>query len=210
MSSDAPSGPATPSRGEAGREVPPDVPSRSEPPGGKPDAPPLSERCNPLLVSFLSFLVIGFVVWLVSGGKRYREEYAEATQDWRVGSTRSLELTVVKEDKTRLACAWDQVIAGLHCGYRRDGHRFDASSPEGPRVLQPFNTVRNELLLGAGLWSSADLKGPLPEKRFTVLCHYHIEGIVKSAAIRFQPRRPFVHLGKTVTFGTLTDCTIPR
>ena len=210
MSSDSPSGPATPSQGEGSREAQPDVPSCSAPPGGRPDAPPWPERCHPLLVSFLSFVVIGFVVWLVSGGKRYREEYAEATQDWRVGSTRSLELTVVKGDKSKLACASDQVTAGLHCGYRRDGRGSGPSSSEDPQVLQPYNTVRNELPLGAGLWSSPDLKGPLPEKRFTVVCNYHVKGVIKSAAIRFERRRRFVPLRNTVTLGTLTDCVVAR
>jgi hypothetical protein len=210
MSSDSPSGPATPSKGEGLREVQADVPSCFEPPCGRPDAPPHPERCNVLLVSLLSLFVIGFVVWLVSGGKRYREEYAEATQGWRVGSTRALELTLVEDDESNLACASDQVVAGLHCGYRSDEQEGGSSPSDDPRVLQPYNTVKSELLLGAGLWSSSDLKGPLPAKRFTVVCSYHINGVMRSAAIRFKRTRPFVPLRKTVTFGTLTDCMIPR
>jgi hypothetical protein len=174
------------------------------------DAPPRPERCNVLLLSFLSFFLIGFGVWVVSAGSRYREEYAQATQGWRVGSARVVDLTLVKDDKRNLACASDQVIAGLHCGYRSDSHEAGPLSADNPQILQPYNTVGNELLLGAGLWSSPDLKEPLPEARFTVICNYHIKGVMKSALIRFAPAASFAPLGRTVTVGTLTDCMIPR
>jgi hypothetical protein len=83
-------------------------------------------------------------------------------------------------------------------------------SPDSPQILRPYNTVGNDLLLGAGLWNSSDLKEPLPETRFTVACNYHIEGVMKSAMIRFAPEASFGPVGRTVTVGTLTDCMIPR
>jgi hypothetical protein len=70
--------------------------------------------------------------------------------------------------------------------------------------------VGNELLLGAGLWTSPELKKALPAARFTVVCNYHIEGVAKSAAIRFDTGAPFVPAGKTVTVGTLSDCALPQ
>lgn len=62
------------------------------------DAPLRPGRCNVLLVSFLSFVLIVFGLWVVSAGKRYREEYSEGSEGWRVGSSRVVELTLVKED----------------------------------------------------------------------------------------------------------------
>jgi hypothetical protein len=167
-------------------------------------------RCNVLLLSFLSFFVIGFGVWLVSAGSRYRQEYADATQGWRVGTTRGVELTLVRQDKENLACSSNQSLAGLHCGYGSDLHEVGPLAPDDPQILQPYNTVGDELLLGAGLWSSPDLKQPLPQERFTVVCNYNIKGVLRSASIRFNPRDRFVPLGKTATFGTLTDCMLPR
>src|SRR4051812_30387235 len=120
MSSDSPSDSTARSIGKEGQEVQPDVPPSGEPSDVQPDTPPRFERCNVLILSFLSFCLIGFSVWLVSAGKRYREEYAQATQPWRVGDTRMVELTLVKDDKRNLACASDEVLAGLHCGYQRD------------------------------------------------------------------------------------------
>jgi hypothetical protein len=163
-----------------------------------------------LILSFLSFVLIGFSVWVVSAGSRYRAEYAQAMEGWRVGSTRVVELTLVKDDKRNLGCAADQVIEGLHCGHRGDLQEAGPASPDNSQILAPYNTVGNELLLGAGLWNSPDMKGPLPDTRFTVTCNYNIKGVMKSAAIRFDHAAAFGPVGKTVTAGTLTDCMIPR
>jgi hypothetical protein len=173
------------------------------------DARPSPSRLNTLVLSLASFCVIVFGVWLVSAGKRYREEYAQVTQGWHVGSTRVVELTLVRADKGSLACASDASVGGLHCGFRRDFGAV-AASPDDPRVLQPFNTTNEELLLGAGLWTSPDLRGALPDGRFSVVCKYHIEGLTSSAAVRFGAGAPFSPVGKTVTMGSLTECVLPR
>jgi hypothetical protein len=175
-----------------------------------PEARPAPARLNRLVLSLLSFCLILFGVWLVSAGKRYRQEYAQLTQGWRVGTTRVVEVTLVAADKNGLACASDATIAGLHCGFRRD---LGAAAPAGagdPHLLQPFDTVSDELFLGAGLWSSPDLEGPLPPARFTVVCNYHIQGIMGSAAVRFGVGAAFSRLGKTVAVGSLSDCVLPR
>jgi hypothetical protein len=174
------------------------------------DAPPRPQRCNVLLLSLLSLFVIGFGLWLVSAGKRYREEYSLATDGWRVRSTRMVELTLVKDDQHNLACASDQVVAGLRCGYRGDLVAAGASSPGNRQILQPYNNTKHELLLGAGLWISPDLKAPLPDGRFTVVCNYRVDGVMKSASIRFDLKGPFGPLATAVPVGALTDCVIPR
>ena len=148
----------------------------------------------------------------MSAGKRYREEYAQGqgTEGWGVGSTQRVELTLVREDRRNLACASDQVLSGLHCAYRRDGSPAGPSAPDDPRILQPYNTVGSELLLGAGLWTAPELKRPLPAVRFTVVCNYHIDGVAKSASIRFDAAAPFSPIGKRVTVGTLSDCALSQ
>lgn len=173
----------------------------------QPDRP---RRCSPLLASFLSFLLIGFGVWVVSAGKRYRDEYAQATEGWRIGTTPMVELTLVAEDARNLACASDVVVAGLKCGYRADQHQAAPAATEDPDVLLPYNTVANQLLLGAGLWSFPDLKRPLPKGRFSAVCNYHVQGVMKSVAVRFDAGASFGPVRATVAVGTLTDCVIPR
>lgn len=176
----------------------------------KAEAPVGLGRCNDLVLSFLVFVVIAFGVWVVSGGKRYRSEYAAATQGWQVGTTRTVELSLKKDDKTNLACSSGHAIAGLRCGYDRDEQPVGTLSADEPEMLQPYNTVADELLLGAGLWTAPDLKQPLPSTTFSVVCNYTIKGVMKSALIRFDATSPFNPMGKTVTVGTLTDCVLPR
>jgi hypothetical protein len=193
----------------AGTTSPAETPAGEPAPvgGGAATRPePLATRLNLVVLSLASFCLIGFGVWVVSAGKRYREEYAQATTGWRVGSTRAIEITVVPDDRRNLACASDQVIAGLRCGGARD---FGAAGPDA-ETLQPYNTVGNELLLGAGLWPELDRGGTLPADRFTVSCNYTIKGIIKSAGIRFSPTSAFAPLTKSTTVGTLTECMIPR
>ncbi len=208
--SDSPAGPASDSPAGPAPDSPAGgLPSR-EPTVGQPETPPRSGRCNVLILSFLSFFLIGFGVWLASAGKRYREEYAEGLDGWRVGGTRSVELTLVRDDKRNLSCAADPVIAGLHCGYRHDLREAGSASSDDPQVLQPVNTTGNELLLGAGLWRSPELKGRLPPDRFSVICNYQVKGFVESASIRFDPTTTFFPTSKTVTVGIFTDCVLPR
>lgn len=161
-----------------------------------------------MLLSFVSFFTIGFGVWVVGAVHGYREEYAQATQAWNVGSVRTVELTLLKRDKQALACASDEMVAGLHCGYRDDSERADSSSPTDPKVLQPLNTTDKKLFLGAGLWTSAALKESLPNGRFVVTCAYHVQGVVRSASVRFAAKRAMSPLKRTVTAGTLTDCVL--
>ncbi len=200
---------AAPSEGAARAE---DVgePDGSPPPREAAPVPPAApaprERCNTLLLSLVLFCVVCFSVWVVSAGKRYREEHAQATEGWRVGTTRMIEITVVPADKQNLACASDRDYWGLRCSGRQE---LGEAGPE-PNVLQPFNTTGNQLFLGAGLWHSPDLKGSLPRGRFTVTCDYTIRGVAKSPAIRFSRTGAFAPTRKTVTVGTLTDCVIPR
>lgn len=204
-----PSGRSTQSEGEKRDEEQLAAPPVSEPAPASTAAPGL-DRYNALVLSLASFCLIGFVVWLVSAGSRYRDEYAQVTEGWRVGSTREVELTLVRQDKHNLACASDQSFAGLRCGYRRNSQPAGPLSPDNPQILQPYNTVGNELLLAAGLWSSPDLKGTLPASRFSVVCNYHIKGIMRAAAIRFDPAAPFGPVSKSITVGSLSDCMLPR
>lgn len=168
------------------------------------------ERLNVLVLSLLTFCLIAFGLWLISAGKAYREEYGQSVEGWRIGGTRAVEITLVRNDRRNLSCASDKAVAGLRCAYAGDGHTTQFSSPDDPNILQPYNTVGNELVLGAGLWSSADLTGTLPNARFTTICNYTVKGYLRSASIRFDARGRFSHLGNPVPVGIFTDCVLPQ
>ena len=121
-----------------------------------------------------------------------------------------MEITLVKEDDRNLACASDQVIGGLRCGYRLNQQAAGAVSPADPRMLQPYNTVDSQLLLGAGLWTSSDMNSPCRRGASPSSCTYNIIGMVRAAAIRFAPTAPFNRIGRTIPVGALSDCTLRR
>ncbi|HEX7670198.1 MAG TPA: hypothetical protein VF395_11465, partial [Polyangiaceae bacterium] len=163
----------------------------------------------PMERTLLVLLLIGFFTWLVFAATGYAARHSQLSEEWSVGSTRLVEVTVVAEDRRRLACASDLPIGSLHCGYLANGKRREPPEDEA-NTLQPLNTVKSELFLGAGLWSDPGLPVPSMGVRFSVVCNYHVEGVLKSAALRWAYQGPFDPLKQTITAGRFTDCVIPR
>lgn len=163
-----------------------------------------------LTLSALSLFSIGFGVWLIFAWTRYGEEYAQANEVWHVGGTRMVELTLVREDVDNLACASDLSRDGLYCAYRANLTGFAPGPPDERQILRPYATIKNELLLGAGLWSSPDLRGNLPAWRFTVVCNYHIVGVLKSVSLRWTPTGDFSPATQSIAAGRLSDCVLPE
>ena len=155
-------------------------------------------------------VLIGFALWLGWSWSGYARRYAQATEGWHVGGTELVELTLIREDIRSLTCAADVVIEGLRCAYRADGQTPNPGASDDRSLLRPYNTVKNELLLGAGLWSSPALTGSLPPGRFSVVCSFNLRGVVKSASLRFAPTGSFAPLKRSVAVGTLTECVIPQ
>jgi hypothetical protein len=154
--------------------------------------------------------LIGFVLWLGWSWSRYAQRYAQATEGWHVGGTELVELTLIRDDIQNLSCASDAVIQGLRCAYRADGRTPNPDATNDRYLLRPYNTVKSELLLGAGLWSAPALQSSLPPGRFSVVCNFNLLGVVKSASLRFAPTGPFAPLKRSVAVGTLTGCVIPQ
>ena len=162
----------------------------------------------PMERTLLVLLLIGFFTWLAFATTGYAARHAQLNEEWSVGSTRLVEVTVVPEDRQRLACGSDFEIGSLHCGYLANGRRREPV--DEPNTLQPLNTVKNELFLGAGLWEGSTFPVPPLGVRFSVVCNYHVEGVLKSAALRWGDQAPFEPLKQTITVGHFTDCVIPR
>jgi hypothetical protein len=194
-----------------------------EPPPAAPSAAPPAEPLDPfpdrrepvpanvVLYTVFVLLCTGVALWLVFAWAGYKEKYSQLNEGWRLGSTRMIEITLIKEDKRNLACASDRMFGQVRCGYHRDGKPFAAAQADADaNVLQPFNTVKNELFLAAGLWQSPVLKEPLPEERFTVVCNYNIIGVLKAVATRWSPTGTFGQADQSIAVGTVSDCTIPQ
>ena len=70
-----------------------------------------------LLQGAAALICIGFVLWLAFSWTNYDEKYAQATQGWRLGGKHLVELTVVREDRTNLACASDALVGDVRCAF---------------------------------------------------------------------------------------------
>ena len=165
---------------------------------------------NVLLYSVFSFLCIGVALWLVFAWSGYKEKYSQQTEGWHLGGTKMIEITLIREDKKNLACASDKEFAGVHCGYHGNSQPWGPNPEADPHILQPFNTVKNELFLAAGLWQSPILSGTLPAERFTVVCNYHVAGVLRAVSLRWSATGNFSPVDQSVAVGTLTDCVIPQ
>jgi hypothetical protein len=157
-----------------------------------------------------ALLAIGFGAWLLLAWRGYRTQYPQLGQSFHVGTTHSVELTLVREDVENLACAAGFDIEGLRCGYDRRQRSLESIPRTDPKLLMPYFTVKRELLLGAGLFSSKALAGSLPSSRFSVVCAYHVVGVTKSAELRWSKTGKFDPLKETVSVGTLTNCVVPE
>ncbi len=200
---------------EGSAAAPPAAPAASAPPPvpRKPasDEPPREPPPrNVLLYTVFALLCGGVALWLVLAFSGYKEKYSQQTDGWRLGSTQMIEVTLSREDKKNLACASDRSFDDVRCGFARDGRPIGRSPESDAHILQPFNTVKNELFLAAGLWQAPVLHEPLPAERFTVVCNYHVVGVLKAVALRWSPTGSFNPVDQSVAVGTVSDCVIPQ
>ncbi len=165
---------------------------------------------NVLCYTLLSLFIICFGVWVIFAWTDYGKRYAPLADGWYAGGTRSIEITLVREDRQNLDCASDVVIEGLHCAYRADLQPFEPGGTEESVRLRPYSTVDQVTFLGAGLWISPGLAGPLPRERFTVTCNYHMLSTLKSVTMRWAAGGAFTPGKSAVPVGVLSGCVIPQ
>ncbi len=161
-----------------------------------------------LLQGAAALICIGFVLWLVFTWTNYDEKYAQVMEGWRVGGKHMVELTLVREDRTNLACAADATAAGVRCEFGSN-RKPRAQAVDEAHRLSPYKTMSGALLLGAGLWTAKDLENA-PRGRFTAVCNFHLQGVTRSASVRWQKQGQFSRVQETVPFGSLESCVIPR
>jgi hypothetical protein len=202
--------PSAPVEASAVPPLSPEIP----PPSPEGPAPEAEVKVDPprnlLLYTVFSFLCIGVALWLVLAWAGYKDKYSQQTEGWRLGATKMLEITLIRDDKKNLACASEKIFSGVHCGYHANSQPWGTMPESDPNVLQPFNTVKNELFLAAGLWQSPILPKTLPPERFTVVCNYHVLGVLKAVSLRWSATGNFGPVDQSVAVGNLTDCVIPQ
>jgi len=200
---DQPGGPVATAQDTASPSAPPETPA--VPPAELPPPPQ-----SLLLYTVLAFFCIGLFLYLAFSWTGYRSRYAQQVEGWQLGGSKMIEVTVIREDKNNLACASDKSFEGIHCAFRANHEPWGPGPEYDIHALQPYNTVRSELLLASGLWVSPALQRELPESRFTVACNYHVQGVLRSVSLRWSPTGNFTPVDQSLPVGALTDCVIPQ
>jgi hypothetical protein len=158
----------------------------------------------------LALFVIGFGVWVIFTWLKYDKTAAQTEQGWHKGTKQLIELTLVREDANKLACASNLTVEGLNCAYLADTKPRVPAPADDAHLLRPYCNVKNDVLLAAGLWDSPGMRGSLPSERFTVVCNYDIVGVIKSVSLRWSPTDKFDAAKQSLPVGILTDCVIPQ
>lgn len=87
-----------------------------------------------------------------------KEQYTKRNE-WRIGGTSNVTVTVITADANRLDCSTDKTIKGYHCGFDADGKAWPKNGKEplddnNAKIIQPYRTSPdNHLILIAGLWA---------------------------------------------------------
>ena len=131
-----------------------------------------------------------------------------AAPKWKVGESPDLELTLVADDKTKLACAAPEEIAGARCAFEdKTQARPAGDTADDKKLLKPYTTVDHVQILAAGLWSDPALTGTLPPTRFSVKCKYKVEGKVKSSWMRWDIGGSWNEV-KDIYAGSISGCKL--
>jgi hypothetical protein len=158
----------------------------------------------------LALFAIGFGVWVIFAWLKYDKTAAQTEQGWHKGTKQLIELTLVREDVNKLACASNLTVEGLNCAYLANSQPRVPPPADDAHLLRPYCNVKNDVLLASGLWNSPGMRGPLPSERFTVMCNYDIVGVIKSVSLRWSPTDKFEPAKQSLPVGILTDCVIPQ
>jgi len=168
----------------------------AEPP---PPPPPAMGKRLAVFAAVLVTLTAGFYVLPAS------DTLAPGAAKWKVGQLIDADITLVKEDATKLACGSTTAVAGRKCEYANKTDKND--DVDDQHLLKPYTTVDQVQFLAAGLWSQIP-KDKLPAERFSVHCKYHVEGTIKNPLIRWDPKAPWGDKNPDWNAGYLSDCKL--
>ncbi len=137
------------------------------------------------------------ILFFALGGLERSSKPERPSAKWDVGQTVELPVTLVTPDVDDLACASDEKVKGLYCGYQSNGKpakEKERNARTASKMLQPYTTTDGRNFLAAGLWTNPFLKQKLagenpnnPSPRFTILCKFKVEGKVGDLKVRWKP-----------------------
>jgi hypothetical protein len=103
-------------------------------------------------------------------------------------------ITLVPEDRDKLACMLDHPISGYSCAYRAPGEPTDPPPP-AKNVIVPCMTIERTLYLVAGLFEdpavSRRVSSGYGYRRFTARCKLRLVELVTGYELRFANDAPW-------------------
>lgn len=129
--------------------------------------------------------------------------------NWSVGDVVDVQLPLVKSDRIELGCSSLDEVAGKHCAFEAPDKAWSkGENNDDKKLLKPYTTTDRAQFTAAGLWSEPALAlEPLPRARFTVKCRYKVEGMLKTAAVRWERTGQWYRANNWYA-GTLSDCKV--
>ncbi|MCH2109401.1 MAG: hypothetical protein MK135_08725 [Polyangiaceae bacterium] len=150
----------------------------------------LGGRMTTALVLLASIVVIPCFAPL---GRLITRKAPETTgrENWEVGHSAQVNLTIITPDFRRLACSSDQRFGDNHCSYDSAGKAIQPPA-EAPRddnkkhILQPYRSTDKQLLLIPGLWAQPEVATRLHEEPFLGVPDKRLARFVVSCTLDFQ------------------------
>jgi hypothetical protein len=184
----------------------PERPSRRRP--RRPPPPP--PRKGSLGTSMVLFVIV--VGGLAAGFAILGKEPAgggSSAPKWQTGKDVDVEITLVANDKSELACGSATELEGKKCGFEDQNKPWKTGAPtEDKKLFKPYTTTDNVQFLAAGLWSDPALSGTLPAARFAVKCKYKVEGKLAKPAVRWNSEGPWYPQTNEWYAGAVHDCKL--
>ena len=115
----------------------------------------------------------------------------------QIGDTLDITVTVIPADQRRLACAWEERIAGLSCAYAQPTAKSPSRKLEEKKRLAPYVSVDGQLVILAGVFASEEVASAAKlhkrsrDKRFRVRCSVKLIAQRANIPIRFSHRDAF-------------------
>lgn len=115
---------------------------------------------------------------------------SQAREAWQVGTEGNVHITVVTADFTKLACADERELEGMHCAFKDEKEPFPRAEgapydDNKKTELQPYRTTDGQLLFMAGLWAQPEVAMRLHNEPATNIAEKQLARFVADCKVKF-------------------------
>ena len=159
-----------------------------------------------------SMLLFAVIIGGLAGGFMLLgrdEQQGTPKPKWTAGQTVDVEITLVKNDRTELACAAADEIGGKHCAFETTSKPWSKGDlNDDKKLLKPYTTTDRMQFTAAGVWSDPALAADkIPSSRFNLKCKYKVDGLLKSMSVRWEATGQWFPNNEWYA-GSVSDCKV--